>query len=203
MKYIAFDLGNVLLDVENMSDVFEAKEVNLININERLDFTGLIDIRDIFSSNLDRFQFGSRFELVDIINYWNSLIKPNSIMVEFIKKLKEMNISIAYLSNIGRCHLEYLTANYSEFMDLADVKFMSCNVGAAKPSLIYFQSFLTKYNKYRWCYYFDDRKENVDMANNCGLNAELFNLEELIKSNQLENRLEKIIYNIKTSNYLP
>jgi putative hydrolase of the HAD superfamily len=179
MKYIAFDLGNVLinLDWEPFNKTVELFP-GIKNIQDdicNLDFCGLITYSNYLKTN-------KRLEkeiLNIVINSWNQMLKPNEQMIEFIKELKSKYYKVAYLSNMGYDHYNFLNKEYKDFMDLADVQHISCKVGACKPSLLYFQSFLNKNPEFTDCLFIDDIKENLETAKELCFNTYQLNISKL------------------------
>jgi hypothetical protein len=70
---------------------------------------------------------------------------------------------VALLSNIGVEHAVMMenTLKHGGFFPDA-IKHFSCDVGARKPSMIYYQSFLWQYPEFKGCLYVDDLQENLD-----------------------------------------
>jgi len=192
--YIAFDLGNVLLDVD-FSEFW--KEVEYKNIdtflfektleyNERFEFTGLVDINQIIENymivNNNNNYIGS------LIKKWCESIKPNETMLYFLKEIPYY-VKIAYWSNIGKYHLDYLNNTYPEFMKLAQLKHMSCEIGVAKPSTLFYTSFPL----YKEFLYIDDRIENINAATELGINSYHFDLKEEIKNKTINKSLNYLL----------
>lgn len=191
MSYIAFDIGNVLMHVDfspfyklmieifHNSNRFKSdKEVwNWMEHNEKLDFIGAISLTKL----IDR-------EFPNLIDYdkdrlkiaWNLSIYPNEKMLEFMKELKDENVKIALLSNMGLNHAEYIKEKFPDLLDV-DICYLSCDIGAFKPNHLFYQSFLLSNPEYRGCLYLDDRWENIIAGERFKFNSYDFNLEELIR----------------------
>lgn len=182
MQHIAFDLGNVLVEVD-MRPFFKAvkdlgihkKDIDrLINLYERSVLCGNIDLYDIFVDEL-----GDESEAQHLIDAWCSGCRPNDRMSNFVCMLKHEGFKIAYLSNISSQHLNYLSSKFPDFMSYAAVSHMSCEVGAAKPSKLFYQSFLMQNEDFSGCTYLDDKQENLKSSTNFKFDSINFNLKKL------------------------
>lgn len=192
MNYIAFDLGNVLINLDwepfNKTDELFPGIKNTQDEICNLDFCGLVTYSNYLKTNK-----GFQKELLNIVmNSWNQMLKPNEQMIEFVKELKSKYYKIAFLSNMGYDHYNFLNKEYKDFMDLADVQHISCKVGACKPSLLYFQSFLSKNPEFTDCLFIDDMKENLETAKELFCDTYQLNISKL---SDIE--LSKEIQNIK------
>lgn len=200
---VAFDIGNVLVDFSLDKFYEEAQSfankfgynnsiqclIKSLNEKEWLNYIGQTELKESFS-----IPYGEHNAKV-FLDIWNSQVKVNDSMVSFIKNLKNMGCKIAYLSNMGYEHFNYLKD--SELFKLADELHISCEVGIAKPKKLFFQSFLMDNENFRGAFYFDDKLENVEMAKRVGFKAEVFDLSFFNKK-QLKTKLkelEEVIYN--------
>jgi len=200
MKYIAFDLGNVIFDFDEGPFYDEAENVG-INVCSfslymktiyKLEFCGA-ELKDLLEFKLrDYFNYKTITER--LLKKWREGLTPNHNMVSFLKSLSLCNdVNVAFLSNMGWEHLRYIEAVYPEVMNLAKHKHMSCEVGVAKPGILFFQSFLLQHPEYSNCIYLDDREENVIAAIKCGFNSIQFSLDDYKNDEQaLNNRLMDI-----------
>ena len=111
------------------------------------------------------------------------------------------NLKIALLSNVGLEHAERMAKvlSYEGFFQDA-IKHFSCQVGARKPTHLYYQSFLQLHPKWERCVYVDDLQANLDASKQFGFKPFRFDLEEISRGddpaeefhNQMK-RLEKFI----------
>jgi len=178
MQHIAFDLGNVLLDLDWAPFYHVLDELNIsheemnsfMKFHNRSDFCGLITLKQAFEESFDQ------TEVDLLIEGWNAIIRPHDQMVNFVKQLKYEGVKVAFLSNMGFDHLNLLRKDFPDFMNLADVQHMSCEVGAAKPSIIYYQSFLLEHEDFAGCLYLDDLYENVIMGSKVKFESMQFDL---------------------------
>jgi hypothetical protein len=204
MKYIAFDLGNVIFDFDEGPFYDEAESVGINTCNLSLymktiyksEFCG-VELKDLLKFRLKDYFGISGCKLgvgiVDrLLARWREGLIPNHYMVSFLKSLGS-DVNVAFLSNMGWEHLRYIEAVYPEVMRLASHKHMSCEVGVAKPGILFFQSFLLQNPEYSNCIYLDDREENIISADRCGFNSIQFNLNDYKNDiSKLNSKLKEI-----------
>lgn len=198
MKYIAFDLGNVIFDFDEGPFYDEAESVG-INVYSfslymktiyKSEFCG-VELKDFLEFKL-RDYFNSKEITERLLKKWCEGLIPNHYMVSFLKSLGS-DVNVAFLSNMGWEHLRYIEAVYPEVMLLASHKHMSCEVGVAKPGILFFQSFLLQHQEYSNCIYLDDREENIISADRCGFNSTQFNLNDYKNDiSKLNSKLKEI-----------
>jgi FMN phosphatase YigB (HAD superfamily) len=182
MHHIAFDLGNVLVNVD-MQPFWKAVDhlgvrkddvERLLKLYDRIDCCGNVNMIDVFTDELD-----DELEANYLFEAWCSGVYPDDQMCNFLASLSSEGFKIAYLSNIGTAHLNHLRSKYSDFMDCASVPHMSCEVGVAKPAILFYQSFLMQNDEFAGCTYLDDLQSNLQVASKCKFDSIYFNLNEL------------------------
>lgn len=183
-KIICFDIGNVIVtcDVDRFVDeigIYLSPKKNkkfkaLRYLVQTQHDVGLTTLRNFFEHFDTDLSFHS---LNEIIQEWCNLIKMNNEMYDLILNLKKQNVKIAYLSNIGYEHAVHLTTRYPELFENT-LKHFSYEVGARKPTKLYFQSFLHEADPIRAgdCLFIDDLKYNCDMAESLGFKTYQFSL---------------------------
>lgn len=182
-RYIAFDLGNVLCRLDLDLFVNELVEQGLFkNYNEGNRFLESVQGKqDIGIINIETALF-TFFPGLDagLLSYlkakWLETLLPIEYMNVLLNSLVENGFKIALLSNIGFEHAEFLRKACPIYSSC--IQFFSCEVGARKPSMIYFKTFLEEYPEFKFRPYFDDRIENVDSANRNGLLGIQFNIHD-------------------------
>lgn len=182
-QHAAFDLGNVILEVDmnpfwqlvSELGVDEEDMHRFIRLVQRPEFCGLVDMQDLLEDEFEP------YEADMLMKAWCDGLKPNQQMVNFLSSLRHEGFKIAFLSNIGLTHLNYIRENCLEMMSMAQVQHMSCEVGVAKPNLLYYQSFLMQHDDFAGCVYLDDRQENVVMGAKCKFDSIRFDLNEYKK----------------------
>ena len=180
--FLCLDLGNVIFDIIPISEFPEIQfphlEVRRIldNTNGLMD-VGLIDLKGALSI------YG--LNEPSIIDAWNKSVVPNEKMVNWIASLKQVDVKIAILSNIGIDHVNYIKEICPTLFDDCALH-LSCEVGAQKPSKIYYQSFLMQHPEFKGSFYLDDREENCHSGKEFGLNSIQFDLKKFNFKNSIE-----------------
>lgn len=200
MKFCAFDIGNVLV-YANFNEFLRklSKTLNItleeatyfMNRSQKLHDLGLTNMSDELR---DHFKIKSPVTMEELITQWNEVIRPADFLLERIDKMeKEHNLKIALLSNVGLEHSAQMkrVLGYSKFFDKA-IKFFSCDVGARKPTILYYHTFLKLHPEFWGCPYIDDLQENLDVGASFGLNPYRFSLEELTNDDNWEEKVAKL-----------
>jgi FMN phosphatase YigB (HAD superfamily) len=180
-NYVCFDIGNVLFHIKfesllnRLSELYNItkEEGNaFLNSNQKKCDLGLVMVRDEI---IDQFHEKRHNVLDELVGLWqNSIIISYSSML-MIEKLLNKGYKIALLSNIGLEH-KIRVKNTSLFADC--VKFFSCDVGARKPTMLYYKTFLEMYPQWKYAPYIDDLQENLDMGEKFRLKPIRFALDE-------------------------
>lgn len=171
MKYVALDIGNVLvhadftLFVNKLSkqfNMFFEDAKHYMNSSQKLHDLGLTTMRDEIK------KLGVKSELLmnELINSWDDSIHPERLILDRLCNLqRNEGLQIALLSNVGPEHAKRMEKilDYQGFIDRC-VKYFSCYVGVRKPSSIYYQSFLQLHPEWKGCVYVDDLQENLDAS---------------------------------------
>lgn len=196
MPHVAFDIGNVLChcDMETYKNEIYKKLYNscsyldknymltFIESMEKLDYLGMID-RDFYLEKLCNTD--------GLMNVWNSIVYPEPQMMNFLVKLKDAGVKIALLSNMGPDHAKHLREKYPELFDKT-IQHLSFEVGAFKPTKLFYQSFLMSNEDFAGCVYLDDVKENIIAGTKMKFDAIHFDLRDFKKQSELKKRLETI-----------
>jgi FMN phosphatase YigB (HAD superfamily) len=194
MKYAAFDVGNVLVHAD-FAPFLDKLSVSLnitldealyfMNRNQKLHDLGLIKMADELH---DHFKIKSPITIKQLVSDWNYVIQPAHYMVNVLRKLMdEHGVKIALLSNVGLEHAERMNVilSHDNFVD-DTVKFFSCQVGARKPTMLYYHTFLQLYPEFTGCPYIDDLQENLDMGSQFGFQPFRLALNEITGANYVE-----------------
>ena len=169
-KKIAFDIGNVLFhfDLNPLLDVLIKLNVVQNNVQayefmggsfQHSQEIGLFDIRQSFYQLNNSLTYN---ELNNIHDRWMQTFTPSLPMIDIVEELIGKNHKVALLSNIGPDHAKYVRDNCKVFDKC--IQHFSCDVGARKPTRLYYQSFLIQYGWPNNSLYFDDREENIAMG---------------------------------------
>lgn len=170
MKYIALDIGNVLCNVDMTFFIEDLSQTFNVSIQEATYFLRRFQrIHDLGYTTMadelkEKFGIKSEVTIERLVKKWNSAVTPFTMILEMFNDLRDKHqLQVALLSNIGIEHAIMMeeTLNHGGFFPGA-IKHFSCDVGARKPSMIYYQSFLWQYPKFKGCLYVDDLQENLD-----------------------------------------
>lgn len=215
--YIAFDIGNVICNVDftNFLNLL-SKYIN-ITTDEAFAFLGRIQrshdlgISYLKDELVDHFQIRSHVILNELLEAWNKSIKINDEMVKLLNRLLFKGYNIALVSNIGFEHAELMRkkiliprlikGEITEYILDNEIKtqisgtiteFFSCDVGARKPSLLYYNTFLSIYPEFKECIYVDDLIENINIGNKFGLRSVQFDLSKYNSAAALQCTIESL-----------
>lgn len=192
--HVAFDIGNVLAEVDLTKFTEQLKEhippeadpmFFLENLQASQDL-GLTTIRQSLRHNHNIHEP----ELVEpLIEAWNASVKPNEMMLNFMDSLRSEGVKIALLSNIGFEHAEYLKKTCPRMFENV-AEHLSFEVGARKPSKIYYQSFLMDHNEWTGAVYLDDRDENLKAGKKYSFKSFKFCLDQVLTWPPSKQRIE-------------
>lgn len=205
MSYVAFDIGNVICDVD--LNVFVNKLVELDILESTEDGMRVLNeiqhAQDIGLINLEGYLLDTlkvkRSLIPELMESWHSTVKPNNTMINLIDALENKGVNIAFLSNIGFEHMSMIRNEYGDFFN-RHIQHFSCEVGARKPFKLYYQSFLFENPKFDHAIYLDDREENVKAAKSAGLQGHLFKLDELVQNDEVSSKFNQIMGGMWLSN---
>ena len=186
MKYIALDIGNVLCYVETAPFLETLSETFNVTIPEASRFLKRFQqIHDLGYTTMedelkDKFGVKSPVTIKRLVDAWNKSVYPNTYILDRLNSMRDKhNLQVALLSNIGMEHAAMMEEklDHDGFFPGA-VKYFSCFVGARKPSLIYYQSFIIQYPQFKGCLYVDDLLENLIASTQFGFQTYHFTLED-------------------------
>jgi FMN phosphatase YigB (HAD superfamily) len=208
MIYVALDVGNVLVH-SNFDDFIRklSKALNItleeatyfMNRTQKLHDLGLTNMSDELR---DHFKIKSPVTMEELISHWNDVIVPSGHIIDLLNDLsKDHKIKVALLSNVGLEHSTRMGEVLSQgtFFENA-IKFFSCNVGARKPSLLYYHLFLELHPEFEGCVYVDDLQENLEAAQQFKsrigktpkFNTFHFSLQDAVKSKEEKAKMKEL-----------
>lgn len=128
---------------------------------------------------LEKFRADNREHLEEFNLVWDNrdkLVEPYAYSAEWIAGLKSRGLNVYLLSNYPRdvftLHAE---CGCFPFLDKVDGKVVSGFVRMVKPNADIYEYLLKEYNlKESECVFIDDREENVDAAEDLGINGIVF-----------------------------
>lgn len=167
---VALDIGNVLCHVDVIGEFFDyLVETGVVAGREQADefISGIQYGQDLGLYNVRQgfYRFNphlSKKTLQDIHDKWLDIVMPSKEMMEVLEESLAVGHQIALLSNIGKDHAAVIRQKCKPFERC--LQHFSCEVGARKPSKLFYQSFLLQHNWPRNIMFFDDRQENIDAA---------------------------------------
>jgi FMN phosphatase YigB (HAD superfamily) len=204
MKYLAIDLGNVVLEVDLSGFLKKMSAIHNISTDDAYRFLEKIQpVQDLGLINLtngikNNFKTSAK-QLKKLTNEWNNIIKPSKLMISFLEHLIKNETNIALLSNIGTDHTPLIRNIISPFIYDNSIKFFSCEQNARKPDDLYYKTFLNTYPEFKGCVYLDDRIENIEAGNRFGFNSYHFALDSFKSAIELQQKIsciEKLILDI-------
>lgn len=174
MKYIALDIGNVICHANMDQFINNISETFNVSVEAATRFLrSFQQIHDLGLTTMERelriqFNVQSEATLKRLISNWNNMIYPSNYMLGMLKDLQNNhNVKIALLSNIGVEHAEMMKTKLEPIYENA-IKHFSCYVGARKPTMLYYQSFLLQNPEFQGCLYVDDLRENLEASKQFG-----------------------------------
>jgi len=188
-KQLALDIGNVLCHVDFNRILNNLSKTLNISKNEAMYFLNRVQkLHDLGLTNLsdelkDYFKIRSEIVVEDILAEWNRAIQWDNDVIKQVARLKDkFDLEIALVSNIGIEHAAHLRNTVPDPVIGKAIHFFSCEVGARKPSALYYKTFLDMYPQFKECVYIDDLEENLNVGRKFGLNAIRFNLSDFKRS---------------------
>ena len=206
MKYCCIDIGNVLVNVDFQRFINKlSKSLNItleeanyfMNRTQKLHDLGLTKMSDELH---DHYSIKSPIIIDELIEEWNGVITPADYIIDILLELMDKHdLKIALLSNIGLEHAEQIVQklHYNGKFFGNTIQFFSCYVGARKPSLVYYNTFLQLYPEFRGCLYIDDLQENLDASKQFGFKTYRFALDDIIGANYTDDKFNKKIDELK------
>jgi FMN phosphatase YigB (HAD superfamily) len=201
MKYVALDVGNVLVHadfsgfVSKLSKTFNltiAEATYFMNRNQKLHDLGLTKMRDELG---DHFKVRSEPLMEELVKDWNEVIVANKSVLDMLNKLiLQQDLKVALLSNVGLEHREKMkeVLQWGNFFGNCITHF-SCDVGARKPQMVYYHTFLQLHPAFEGCPYIDDLQENLDMGAQFGFKPYKYALDKVDFYNTQLKDFEKFI----------
>jgi FMN phosphatase YigB (HAD superfamily) len=199
-RQVIFDIGNVLFHFDP-TPLLELLIGLKIVKDEQMGWSflggsfqhsqelGLHNIKQSF------YQFNpdlSQATLDEIQSRWLKTFYPSPQMIDVVEELLGKGYSVALLSNIGPDHAFFVRENCKTLNRC--IQHFSCDVGARKPTRLFFQSFLIHYGWGRDVKYFDDRQDNIDMGSDYHTGI-VFDITKFSSDDAAAERLRSLIYN--------
>jgi len=192
--YAAFDIGNVICHFDINKFTTKLSQVTGLNDHdayffmEHLQKTQDIGVTSVAHGLENKFKL-TPGDLEELLTCWNDTIHPNDMMLNFLANLKSEGIKIAFLSNMGPEHISFLRNAWPEIF-ANSIQHISCEVGARKPTKLFFQSFCLDHDEFRGAVYVDDIEENLRASKKYGFKVYQFQLDQATQSSLLHHKQE-------------
>jgi FMN phosphatase YigB (HAD superfamily) len=187
MKYLAIDIGNVICEVnfldfiESSASLLDTTKEDIYRFLYTMQKANDIGILDFQIAIQDYYDIQDNTQIKLCLDRWNDTVKTNVTMISFLKSLLQDNFSIALLSNIGYEH-KALLPNLLKDIYTCDkgklINWFSCEIGARKPTYLYYKTFLDIYPEFINSVYIDDRIENLEASKLFGFEPYYLSLDE-------------------------
>lgn len=206
--HAAFDIGNVICHFDIFKFTRKLSEITGINDHDAYFFLDFLQkMQDVGVTSVAHhleYKFHlSGAELEELIETWNSTVSPNEMMLNFLDVLRGDGVKLALLSNMGPEHISHLRTSCPRLFENT-VQHISCEVGARKPSKLFFQSFCLDNDEFfvekigedeerpdfSGCVYVDDIEENLKVGKKYGFKVYQLVLEDLVKLPQSKQKME-------------
>lgn len=183
IKYIIFDIGNVLLEfkpLNYLADLFLEEKI-CAELHEQIFRSPewlLLDRGTITQEKVLEILSLRHPENADKIKIsfqgWMDILTPKIDSIEIVKKLHVLNYKLFLLSNFHKDAFELIENKY-DFFKLFEGGIISYKEKLLKPEIEIYKVLLKKYNiKANEALFIDDTIENVEGAKEAGINAIVF-----------------------------
>lgn len=181
IKAVIFDLNGVFLQSEyltkRMHEKYGVSENKLLEalkkVMKLVRQPGIDNSFEVWRPYLEK--LGLKITKQEFFNFWFSGEKLVPELLEYAKELRSKGIKVFILSNNFRERTEYYRKNFPEIFESVDEAYFSWETGFVKPDPKAYQSILQKNNlQPEECIYFDDSKENIEVAQSLGINVQKY-----------------------------
>ncbi|MEK6808620.1 MAG: HAD-IA family hydrolase [Nanoarchaeota archaeon] len=150
--------------------------------------TGLIKVEDFWDSAKEYLKVEN---IEDIKKIFFGSYYPQKQSLELIKKLRDINVKVAYLSDSPKDRVEYLNNKYN-FISLFDFGIFSYEAHSRKPDINIYKKFTERFKlDPKKVIYIDDREKNLIPAKQLGMKTILYK-----SITQLQEELKNLGYEI-------
>ncbi len=192
--HVAFDIGNVLCTfdihrfIQKLSSKLKISDMESLLFLEHLQRAQDIGITTVALSLKEKFNI-SQEEVGYLVEEWNATVEPHDLMLRFLSNIKDQGAKIAYLSNMGKEHIQHLRQGWPE-MFANTIEHISCEVGARKPTKLFFQSFVLDHDEFKGAVYVDDLEENLKTGKYYSFKVFHFCLDQLLMESPSKQKIE-------------
>lgn len=202
IKFIFFDLGNVLLNFEHLRLVRQVSELADISQDdvEKVMFEPPHDIENRFErGELNSQQFhelfcqytGSQVQQEDLMLAIADIFWLNTSIVHLVSQLRAINFPMGILSNTCEAHWNFANQRFAAVGQLFDHRVLSYEERSMKPDSNIYEAAIQLAIRETGCeseeiFFTDDKQENVAAAIAAGMQAELFQSASQLSSSLLK-----------------
>ena len=198
IKNIIFDLGGVILDIDETMTLHELKKKGIdgeavmkdprfLAIDERFE-RGIISAPS-FRRQVKQLIGLEKLSDADFDFLWNSMLLdiPRE-RIQALEQIKE-HYNIFLMSNTNEIHYDLyvrdlqLRFGYKQFDDLFDKSYFSFDVHLMKPDPLFFE-YILDHQGLKPCetLFIDDTKANIEVAEKLGIRTYLIGRNELVRN---------------------
>lgn len=192
IKFIYFDLGNVLLKFDHRRAARQIADVAGITTEEAWDAVfgdglelqyerGELTTRQFYDRFCER--TNTRADHDALLHASADIFEPDEATLSLVQRLRREGQRVGILSNTNDAHWRFIRAEYSFAGEWFETHALSFELGLLKPEpQIYAKAARLAGVAPSEVFFTDDRAENVEGARQAGFHAELFSsAEELMR----------------------
>lgn len=181
IKAVIFDLNGIFLKSEHLSDRIEKRygipgDKFYLALKKVLAIArkpGAKSFLKLLKPYLKEFNFSILEK--EFFDFWFSGEKLDLALLKYVKKLRKKGIKVFILSRNFKERTEYYRKNLPEIFNNIDKAYFSWETGLVKPDPRAYKAIFKEYKlRPEECIYFDDVKENVEVAKNLGFKAQKY-----------------------------
>ncbi len=194
IKLITFDLGNVLVRVDQMEFCRRLAVLTHATAQEVFDYvfnsalepgydTGMMTSQEFYQQIMAQFKVSLEFER--FARWWNSLFSPMPEMAEVVTRLAR-SYPLFLLSNTNALHFDYIQENYPVLKHFSQF-ILSYKVGSRKPEKGIYEYLLQQAGlPPEQILFIDDKMPFVAAAREHGIQAWQFTSREALQQQLIE-----------------
>lgn len=180
IKWILFDLGGVLYDIDVHSPIAMLKSMARNSTDGFTEDLVIKKHKEFMKGEYSPEMFFRELKQLLGINAEEEQIRAvwNKIIVKFREEFKPLlidlksNFNLALVSNTDPSHMELVFQQIPEFPYFFHKLFLSYDIKEIKPNLNYFKFVLRDIKELpENCLYFDDSPENIESASSLGIQS--------------------------------
>ena len=190
IEVVYFDLGKVIVDFDHLRAAQELLKVTPLSLKEAMAVlsdgelvseyeTGRLSSEEHYRKVCHRLQMEVSIE--KFRELWGSMFLPEPLLSEsFLQDLKK-RYRLMLLSNTNEIHFDFVIQNYP-ILRMIEERLLSFQAGCMKPQARIFELAIKKAGVAPENIFFtDDRPENIEAAQQSGIQALLFQSETQLR----------------------